>query len=88
MSYSVKISDRAKKSLKKIDKFSAGIILNWIDKRLNGCENPRLYGKGLTANRSGEWRYRIGDYRLLVDIKDDELIILALAIKHRKHAYD
>ena len=48
------------------------VILGWIRKNLEGCENPRLHGKGLTANRSGEWRYRVGDYRLLAKIDDNK----------------
>ena len=48
----------------------------------------RQHGKGLTANRSGQWRYRIGDYRLICEIKDNELIILALSVGHRREIYD
>ncbi|WP_431031532.1 type II toxin-antitoxin system RelE family toxin [Plantibacter sp. RU18] len=40
-------------------------------------EDPRQRGKGLTANRSGYWRYRVGDYRLLAEIRDNELVIIA-----------
>ena len=53
-------------------------------KNLVGTENPRLHGKGLTANRSGQWRYRIGDYRLICNINDNKLIILALSVGHRR----
>ena len=44
--------------------------------------------KGLTANRSGQWRYRIGDYRLICQIDDNKLIILALTIGHRRDIYN
>mgnify|MGYP000662394918 CR=1 FL=1 len=50
---------------------------------------PRVKGaKALTANRKGQWRYRIGDYRLLCLIEDEELVILALSIGHRREVYD
>ena len=52
------------------------MLKSWIEKNLVGCENPRAKGKGLTANRSGQWRYRIGDYRLICLIQDNELVIL------------
>ena len=52
-----------------------------------GCDDPRRHGKGLTANRSGEWRYRIGDYRLLAEIQDGRLIILMLTVGHRSDVY-
>ncbi len=88
MNYHVEFSAKAKKSLKKMDKFTASMILGWIRKNLEGCENPRQHGKGLVANHSGEWRYRIGDYRLIAEIEDDKVIILMLNIGHRKEIYE
>lgn len=84
MKYNVELSDRFKREFKKLDKYTQKIIRSWIDKNLVGTENPRQYGKGLTANRSGQWRYRIGDYRLICQIEDSELIILALFVGHRR----
>lgn len=63
------------------------MIKAWITKNLVNCENPRQHGKGLTSNRSGQWRYRIGDYRLICEIQDNNLIILALSIGHRREVY-
>ncbi len=63
------------------------LIMGWIKKNLVNCTDPRKQGKGLTANRSGEWRYRIGDYRLIVDINDETVPILMLEIGHRKDIY-
>ena len=60
----------------------------WIVKNLEGCEDPRQHGKGLTAIRSGQLRYRIGDYRLICEIQDDKLVILALTIGHRREVYE
>lgn len=88
MKYSVVFTTEAKKTLKKLDKHISSLIISWIEKNLQNCENPRAKGKGLTANRSGQWRYRIGDYRLICEIKDDELIILALSVGHRKEVYE
>lgn len=87
MTYRVMFSDRAKKELKKLNKNTSKFILSWISKNLEGCENPRSQGKALVANRSGQWRYRIGDYRLICQINDNLLIILALEIGHRKDIY-
>lgn len=86
--YTVKYSDKALKQLKKLDKYTAGMILGWVKKNLVNCENPRQHGKGLTANRTGEWRYRIGDYRLLAKIEDEQLIILVIAVGHRREIYE
>lgn len=87
MTYHVLFTAAAKKSLKKLDRHTAALILGWIRKNLEGCENPRLHGKGLTANRSGEWRYRVGDYRLIADIQDRDVVILMLHIGHRREIH-
>jgi mRNA interferase RelE/StbE len=87
MTYQVEFTERALKELKKLDKHTALFIMAWIRKNLDGCTDPRIHGKGLTANRSGEWRYRVGDYRLLAEIQDDKLIILVLTVGHRRDVY-
>ena len=88
MKYKVEYTAQAVKQLKKLDKHTAALIYGWIDKNLVDCEKPRLHGKGLTANRSGQWRYRIGDYRLIAEIQDEKITILLLNIGHRKEIYD
>ncbi len=85
--YAVRYSERAKKQLKKLDKSVQRLILNWIGKNLEGCENPRAKGKGLVENHSEEWRYRVGDYRLICDIQDNQLTIVAVSIGHRSQVY-
>lgn len=87
MKYRVETTARFEREFKKLDRYTQKMIKAWIDKHLEGCENPRQYGKGLTANRSGRWRYRIGDYRLICEISDGKLIILALAVGHRREVY-
>ena len=87
ISYHVVLSENARKQLKKLDKHTAKLLVGWMRKNLEGCVNPRQHGKGLTANRSGQWRYRIGDYRLLAEIQDDKVIILVLNVGHRREIY-
>ena len=70
-----------------MDRFDARLITSWIGKNLVGCEDPRAHGKGLTANRSGEWRYRVGNYRILCNIKDDVLVIEVFSVGHRSSVY-
>lgn len=88
MKYRVVFTEKSKKELKKLDKHTASLIIGWIEKNLEGCENPRQHGKGLTANRSGQWRYRVGNYRLIAEIEDDKIIILILSIGHRRDIYE
>lgn len=85
--YHVEFTSQALKELKKLDKHTSSLILGWIRKNLEGCDNPRQHGKGLTANRSGQWRYRVGDYRLIAEIQDSKITILILTVGHRRDIY-
>ncbi len=87
MKYQVVYTEKAVKQLAKLDGSVKRLILSWVEKNLLNCENPRLRGKALTANRKGEWRYCIGNYRLICQICDDQLIILALSVGHRGQIY-
>lgn len=87
MIYLLVTTEKFDKAFKKLDKQTQKIIKAWIEKNLIDCENPRLHGKGLTANRSGQWRYRVGDYRILAEIQDDEIILILVDVGHRSKIY-
>ncbi|HKM02125.1 MAG TPA: type II toxin-antitoxin system RelE/ParE family toxin [Sedimentibacter sp.] len=87
MKYQVQYTPVAIKQLKKMDDYTRKLIYAWIDKNVQGCNNPREQGKGLTANHSGQWRYRIGDYRIIAEIQDEKVIVLIVNIGHRKEIY-
>lgn len=88
MKFSVKSTKKFEKEFKKLDKYTQKLLKSWINKNLVGCEDPRLPGKALSGDKKGQCSYRIGDYRLLCFINDNELIILALMIGHQKEIYD
>lgn len=81
-------SKKADKQLSKLNPGVRKVIVSWLLKNLDGCEDPRRHGKPLKGDRSGAWRYRIGDYRVLCEIRDDELVVLALEIGHRRSVYE
>ena len=87
MSYKVEYSKTTKKQIKKMDPYIKIMIMNWINKNLVGCNDPREQGKALRGNSENQWRYRVGDYRLICDIVDDRLILLILSIGHQKEVY-
>lgn len=87
-SYKVLFTERALKQMHKLDKQHFIIITNWIRKNLENCENPRQHGKALVANRSGQWRYRVGDYRIIAKIEDNTVTVFVLEVGHRKNIYD
>jgi len=87
MSYKVVYTKKAIKSLKKIDKAQQRLIIAWIEKNLIGTEDPRALGKGLKGNLKAYWRYRVGNYRILADIEDDEIKVIIFNIGHRRDIY-
>nr|WP_231974236.1 type II toxin-antitoxin system RelE/ParE family toxin [Tessaracoccus timonensis] len=86
--YRVELTSRARKQLNKMVRFDARILAIWIKNNLDGCLDPRAFGKGLTANRSGEWRYRVGSYRILALIHDDVVTIEGFPISGRNKIYE
>ena len=85
--YKVEFSKRAAKALSKMDPPTKQLIVSWVEQRLEGCDNPRRYGKGLEGDLSSAWSYRVGDYRVIADIADDKILIYVLDIGHRRKIY-
>lgn len=85
--YKLKLSNKAKKQLKKLDKHDALMIKLWIEKNLMNTDNPYLRGKALKGNLGDLWRYRVGNYRILVRIDDEVIEIEVVQIGHRREVY-
>ncbi len=81
-------TNEMKKDLKKLDMPTRKKIVDYIEKNLINTNNPyNNQYKELTANLKGYGRYRLGNYRILVEIKNNILIIRGLRVKHRKEIY-
>lgn len=80
-------SSKAQKDFKKLD-ISIQKRIKVFTQEIENLENPRSKGKALTGDLKGFWRYRIGDYRLVCEILDNELIIYTIKISHRKNIYN
>ena len=87
MTYSVSFAKPALKSLQKMDKSDAKVIISWVNKNLEETDNPRKQGKQLKGNHGAFWRYRIGDYCLLCQIIDGRLVIIVVVIGHHREIY-
>lgn len=87
MVYKLEFSKRFARQFSKLDKSTQRYIFNWLIKHLDNVENPRYSGKSLTGNKQGLWRYRIGNYRVIVDISDTNCVIIAVEVGHRKFIY-
>ena len=87
MAWTLRISETAKRQLTKLDRSTAQTLLRYLNRLLVEAENPRQRGKALTANLAGLWRYRVGDYRVICQIEDGELVVLVVQIGHRSEVY-
>jgi mRNA interferase RelE/StbE len=87
LAYKIKLTKTAEKELSKLDKQAVQRIIRFLRERLAVSDNPKTLGKQLVGSISQFWRFRVGDYRIICDIQDDELVILALRIAHRKEIY-
>ena len=87
MQWTVRLSETALNALEKINKPEQLGIRQFIKDTLANLDNPRAMGKALQGNLKGLWRYRVGNYRLVCQIYNSELIIMVLEIGHRKDIY-
>ena len=88
MNWVYKFDDRALKELRRLAHPAQREIINYLDSRIAGSVDPRRFGKALKASLSGLWRYRIGNYRLVCRIQDNEYLVLIVTAGHRKDVYD
>ena len=87
MAWTINYSDSALKELRKLNRQHAKRILDFMDKRIAVLDDPRNHGKALTGPLGALWRFRVGEYRVICDIQDAELIILVIKVGNRKNVY-
>jgi mRNA interferase RelE/StbE len=87
LAYEVEYTAYALRQLRKLDQQVARRIVDFLDEA-SALDDPRSRGKSLVGDRAGIWRYRVGDYRVLCEFRDAELVILALTVGHRGDVYD
>jgi len=93
--YRVDYTNRADEDIEGLGFSSCRQVLRWIDKNLNGCESPEAFGhpltdeqshavlvsQGILSRNSKAWCYRIGEYRLLAEIRSDLYQILVVGLR-------
>lgn len=86
MAWTIEVSERAFRALRKMDKQAARRIRNELSE-IAELGDPRSRGKALTGNLTNVWRYRVGDYRILCDINDGRLVVVVIDVAHRREVY-
>jgi mRNA interferase RelE/StbE len=87
LAWTVEIDSFAEKQLRKLDRPVQKRLLDWLFDRIEGCKDPRHFGEPLRGDLAGLWRYRVGDFRIICEIQDEKLVVLALAVGHRREIY-
>lgn len=87
MAWTIEYTDTAKKQLRKLDRQMARRILDYMDERVVQQDDPRQVAKALTGPLGGLWHYRVGDCRVICEIRDRELYVLVVRIGNRRDVY-
>lgn len=87
MNWVYRFDERALKDLKKMDRAAQKAIIAYLDERITGNDDPKRFGKPLAGELAGLWRYRVGSYRIICQIQDNELLVLVLTVGHRRNIY-
>jgi mRNA interferase RelE/StbE len=88
MPWTYEIDAAALADLRRLGPSTETAIRTWLEKRVKGATNPRLFGKPLRGRLHGLWRYRVPDYRLLCQLQDHRLVVLVITIGHRSAIYE
>jgi mRNA interferase RelE/StbE len=87
LAWRIEFTPAAQLECAKLDIQNATRIVRYLKDTVSGCSDPRQRGKGRSENFSGLWRYRVGDYRVICEVKDDYLVFLVVRINHRSTDY-
>lgn len=85
MNYNILFTSNSRKQFSKLTKDIQKRIVTYLETKV--IFNPQLHGKNLVGNKKGLWRYRVGDYRIICQINNKELVILILDLGHRRDVY-
>jgi mRNA interferase RelE/StbE len=84
MTYVVELAPAAVRQLRKLDPPARRRVQAAIELL---ADNPRPPAATRLVGGAAEWRVRTGDYRIVYEIHDDRLLVLVLAVGHRREVY-
>ena len=87
--WKVEFDREAKRDLDKLDPQVTRRIERFLYERVTALVDPRSIGEALCGSKLGEfWKYRVGDWRIICEIQDAKLVVLALRVGHRREVYE
>ena len=88
MTWVIEFEPAAERELDKLDPQIARRLLNFLYERISRQDDPRSLGGALKGSKLGDlWKYRVGDYRIIVSIVDKSVLILVVRIANRRDSY-
>ncbi len=88
MAWRIDFAASAAKQLRKLDPAVARRILAFLRERVAAAEDPRVLGAALKGDDLGQfWKYRVGDYRVIAEIRDRGIRVIVVRVGHRRHVY-
>lgn len=87
MAWTVEIEPGARKQLRKLGSVPSARLVAGLE-QIAALDDPRQRGKAMVGNRAGYWRYRFGDYRVIARIEDGRLVVVVIAVGHRREVYE
>ena len=88
MAWTINYTESALRQLKKLDQSIALRVVDYMDQRVAAADDPRTLGKNLVGPKLGDyWRYRVGDIRVICNIRDGEMCVLVIKIGNRREVY-
>jgi mRNA interferase RelE/StbE len=86
LAWKIEIKKTAEKQIARFETSIQRRIIKAL-REISDYNNPRHSGKALKGNKEQLWRYRVGDYRLICKVDDEEKVVFVLHIAHRKEVY-
>lgn len=88
MVWRIEISESAERQLGKLDRLVAKRIRSFLRERVAILNDPRSIGAALKGSALGEfWKYRVGDWRIICQIRDKEILIIVVRLGNRREVY-
>lgn len=88
MIWKIEYAKSVQKSVRKLDRQTQNRLQKYLETRLAVADDPRSLGRALQGSQfQNLWRFRVGDYRIIAQIEDEEIRILVVRIGHRREVY-
>lgn len=88
MRWRVAFDTSAAKELRDLGHADRVRVQRYLRERIATAEDPRRFGKALTGDLKGLWRYRVGDIRIVAAFENEVFVVLVLRVAHRREVYD